>query len=696
MIQKGTACQNAHFAEREIMLCIPLRRENTRYRVFYLSLYISLLKKEQSKKEELNLRKTISLMKDWMFTQEGKKRLVDLPHTWNALDGQDGGNNYLRGTCIYETKVSKPEYNDEQCVYLQFQGVNASAKVFFNGKEVCTHHNGYSTFRVDVTELLKEENEIKVEVDNSKNDTVYPQVADFTFYGGIYREVEFLIVPRSHFDLDYYGGYGLTYTTDVVEKKGIVKVKTYTNIKELEQEGYWIEIKIKDAEGKEVACAKGSDAELGIENVHLWDGVRDPYLYTLTAQLKKEDKVVDEVSTACGVRTFSFDPDKGFFLNGKSYPLRGVSRHQDWKGIGNAISLSHMEQDMEMIREVGANTIRLAHYQHNQYFYDLCDKYGMVVWAEIPYISAHMPNGRENTFFQMRELIVQNYNHPCIVTWGLSNEITISSKHRADMLDNHHALQKFVKEFDPTRPTTLACYAVCHPFHPVSKISDIVAWNLYLGWYVPGLFLNDLFMKFYHFIYPKRCLGYSEYGAEGMPNLHSAKPRRGDHTEEYQAKYHEYMLECFERHPFLWSTYVWNMFDFAADARDQGGEPGMNHKGLVTFDRKTKKDSFYIYKAWWNQEDKFVHLCGKRYEYRTGKTTDVTVYSNQPEVSLFNNGKLVGTVKGKHAFHFKVVLEDTNNLVAKAGNLSDEATIYKTDRPRPEYKVKKGKSQNWV
>ena len=345
---------------------------------------------------------------------------------------------------------------------------------------------------------------------------------------------------------------------------------------------------------------------------------------------------------------------------------------------------------MELIREVGANTIRLAHYQHNQYFYDLCDKYGMVVWAEIPYISAHMPGGRENTFFQMRELIVQNYNHPCIVTWGISNEITISGKHRADMLDNHHALQKFCKELDPTRPTTLACYAMCHPFHPVTKISDVVAWNLYLGWYVPGLFLNDWFMKFYHWKYPKRALGYSEYGAEGMPNLHSARPRRGDHTEEYQAKYHEYMLECFDRHPFLWSTYVWNMFDFAADARDQGGEPGMNHKGLVTFDRKTKKDSFYIYKAWWSDEA-FVHLCGKRYEYRAQKVTDVTVYSNQSEVSLYNNGKLVETKRGAHAFHFKVTLEAENRLEVRSGELTDAAVIYQTKEPRPEYKVKKGK-----
>ena len=659
------------------------------------------------------MRRTERLMEDWMFTnQSGKRRPVDLPHTWNAVDGQDGGNDYYRGTCVYEKTVKKPQFSENERVYLQFHGVNASARIIFNNKEVCTHDNGYSTFRVDVTDMLQEENTLRVEVDNSVNDRVYPQKADFTFYGGIYRDVEYLIVPKEHFDLDYYGGSGIKITTEVEGKTGIVKVMAYTNVEC--KDGTEVSFRLLDADGNVVTEAKGEptkpqrcdmeggqtaadicEAVLKVPEAHLWKGVKDPYLYTLEAILNKNGETVDEITCNCGIRTFLIDPDKGFFLNGESYPLRGVSRHQDWKGIGNAISYEQMEQDMELIREVGANTIRLAHYQHNQYFYDLCDKYGMVVWAEIPYISAHMPEGRANTFFQMRELIVQNYNHPCIVTWGLSNEITISGKHRADMLDNHHELQKFVKELDPTRPTTLACYAMCTPFHPVTKISDIVAWNLYLGWYVPGLFLNDWFMKFYHFKYPKRCLGYSEYGAEGMPNLHSTKPKRGDHTEEYQAKYHEYMLECFKRHPFLWSTYVWNMFDFAADARNQGGEPGMNHKGLITFDRRIKKDSFYIYKAWWSDEP-FVHLCGKRYEYRSEKVSNVTVYSNQREVSLYNNGKLVETKRGEHAFHFKVILEAENHLEVRAGELTDAAVVYKTDKPRPEYKVKKGKSQNWV
>lgn len=352
---------------------------------------------------------------------------------------------------------------------------------------------------------------------------------------------------------------------------------------------------------------------------------------------------------------------------------------------------------MALIKEIGANTIRLAHYQHDQYFYDLCDEVGMVVWAEIPYISEHMPNGRENTISQMKELIIQNYNHPCIVCWGISNEITISTKDKKDMLDNHRQLNDLCHEMDKTRLTTLACYAMCGPFNRSAHITDMVSWNLYLGWYVPGFILNDLWMGFFHLCFPNRPFGYSEYGAEGMPNLHSTHPHRGDHTEEYQAKYHEYMLRCFKRHPWMWATHVWNMFDFAADARDQGGEPGMNHKGLVTFDRKTKKDSFYLYKAWWSDEA-FVHICSKRFVERTGSTATVKVYSNQSTVALYVNGNKVGEQTGEHVFTFKVPLNGELHIQAVAGDRTDESVIRHVDTPNSEYKLHKTKSKsaNWV
>ena len=643
------------------------------------------------------MRRVEKLMRGWYFTgPKGVRQEVELPHTWNAKDGQDGGNDYWRGTCSYDARFVKPTYDTEaERVYLQFHGVNASATVYLNGQVVTTHNGGYSTFRVDVTEVLQEENYIKVDVDNSVNDKVYPQKADFTFYGGIYRDVELLIVSKEHFSLDYYGGPGIQYTTQLDGETAKVSVRTYL-CEEAQKSGAKVQIQLLDDVGTVVAEGQGTEAELLIEKAHLWDGLNDPYLYRIVATLTKEEQILDEVSCNCGVRTFSFSPKDGFYLNGRHYPLHGVSRHQDWRGIGNAITIENMETDMELIREVGANTIRLAHYQHCQYFYDLCDRVGMIVWAEIPYISEHMPNGRENTFSQMKELIVQNFNHPCIVTWGVSNEITISGRrHKKDMLDNHRALQRLCEEMDPTRPTTLACFAMCLHWNPVAHITDLVGWNLYLGWYVPGFFLNDLWIGLWHLLYPNRCLCYSEYGAEGMPNLHSKRPRRGDNTEEYQCKYHEFMLECFKRHPYMWGTYYWNMFDFAADARDQGGEPGMNHKGMITFDRKIKKDTFYLYKAYWTDEP-MVHLAGKRYEYRTGKTTVITVYSNQREVALYHNGKLVATKQGEKVFKFKIPLGEVNRLEVRAGALTDEAVIYKTNMARPEYKMKKGDSSNWM
>ena len=639
------------------------------------------------------MREITKIMKGWEVTgPDGTTTTVDLPHTWNARDGQDGGNDYWRGTCIYRTHFAAPQFNTaSHQVWIQFDGVNASAHVVLNGSPVCNHDGGYSTFRANITELLRDENELTVEVDNSKNDRVYPQKADFTFYGGIYRDVSLMVVSKNHFTLDYFGGPGIRITPTVQGADASVQVTTWHD-----GEGE-VSIELLDAAGNTVATGKGPDITLTIFNAHLWNGVKDPYLYSCKARLVVNGTVEDETTTRFGVRSFKVDPKKGFFLNGKSYPLHGVSRHQDRKGLGNAITREMHDEDMALIKEIGANTIRLAHYQHDQYFYDLCDEVGMVVWAEIPYISEHMSNGRENTISQMKELIIQNYNHPCIVCWGVSNEITISTKDKKDMLDNHRQLNDLCHEMDKTRLTTLACYAMCGPFNRSAHITDMVSWNLYLGWYVPGFILNDLWMGFFHLCFPNRPFGYSEYGAEGMPNLHSTHPHRGDHTEEYQAKYHEYMLRCFKRHPWMWATHVWNMFDFAADARDQGGEPGMNHKGLVTFDRKTKKDSFYLYKAWWSDEA-FVHICSKRFVERTGSTATVKVYSNQSTVALYVNGNKVGEQTGEHVFTFKVPLNGELYIQAVAGDRTDESVIRHVDTPNPEYKLHKTKSKsaNWV
>jgi len=657
----------------------------------HFSLFVTII--TAKRKDGCAMREITKIMKGWEFTgPDGTTTTVDLPHTWNARDGQDGGNDYWRGTCIYRTHFAAPQFNTaSHQVWIQFDGVNASAHVVLNGSPVCNHDGGYSTFRANITELLRDENELTVEVDNSKNDRVYPQKADFTFYGGIYRDVSLMVVSKNHFTLDYFGGPGIRITPTVQGTDASVQVTTWHD-----GEGE-VSIELLDDAGNTVATGKGPDITLTIFNAHLWNGVKDPYLYSCKARLVVNGTVEDETTTRFGVRSFKVDPKKGFFLNGKSYPLHGVSRHQDRKGLGNAITREMHDEDMALIKEIGANTIRLAHYQHDQYFYDLCDEVGMVVWAEIPYISEHMPNGRENTISQMKELIIQNYNHPCIVCWGVSNEITISTKDKKDMLDNHRQLNDLCHEMDKTRLTTLACYAMCGPFNRSAHITDMVSWNLYLGWYVPGFILNDLWMGFFHLCFPNRPFGYSEYGAEGMPNLHSTHPHRGDHTEEYQAKYHEYMLRCFKRHPWMWATHVWNMFDFAADARDQGGEPGMNHKGLVTFDRKTKKDSFYLYKAWWSDEA-FVHICSKRFVERTGSTATVKVYSNQSTVALYVNGNKVGEQTGEHVFTFKVPLNGELHIQAVAGDRTDESVIRHVDTPNPEYKLHKTKSKsaNWV
>lgn len=634
--------------------------------------------------------KKIVLHTGWTFTKEGRSKSVTLPHTWNAVDGQDGGNDYYRGSCTYTTVLPQIQLPEGGRAVLQFDGAAMTAQVSLNGRQLAEHKGGYSTFWVDITDALEDTNTLTVLVDNSDNDTVYPQKADFTFYGGIYRDVTLHILPAVRF---------------AIREKGAVPVKVTPVVTDLEQRCCQVTVEAfavgaeqvnfeLDGQMMSAPVENGAaKAVFTLEHARLWDGLDDPYLHTVTARLDNGETQ----TVRFGCRKFEIDPQRGFLLNGREYPLRGVSRHQDRKGVGNAITKKMMEEDLAMILEMGANTIRLAHYQHDQYFYDLCDQYGMVVWAEIPYISEHLPNGRANTISQMKELIYQNYNHPCIVCWGVSNEITISTKDKADMLDNHRELNDLCHKMDSTRLTTLACYAMCGPFNPVAHITDLVSWNLYLGWYVPGLFLNDLWMDFFHLVYPGRPLGFSEYGAEGMPNLHSSKPRRGDHTEEYQAKYHEYMLRCFDRHKWMWATHVWNMFDFAADARDQGGEPGMNHKGLVTFDRKTRKDSFYLYKAWWSDEN-FVHICSKRFTDRTESEMEVKVYSNQKSVALYVNGEKVGEQTGEHVFSFRVPLTGEIEVKAVAGDCTDTASFRHVDTPNPSYKLvkTKSKSANWV
>lgn len=630
------------------------------------------------------MRQVIVFNENWTFTKPGNAPIpVRLPHTWNAQDGQDGGNDYWRGTAVYEKEFSRPDWFGE--IVLEFAGAAMSADVFVNGAQLAHHDGGYSTFRVNITDaLVPGNNKVTVSVDNSKNDRVYPQKADFTFYGGLYRDVQLLLLPPEHFEVCKDGTPGIKVTPVVKDSAAEVTVETWQN-----GEGT-----VSFRFGDEVYTAESRNGHASvtfpIENVHLWDGVNDPYLYSIEAQFGE-----DVIAARFGCRSFSFDPEKGFLLNGHSYPLRGVSRHQDFLGVGNAITLQEQTLDMELIREIGANTIRLAHYQHAQEFYDLCDEYGMIVWAEIPYITEHMPNGRQNTMDQMRELITQCYNHPSIVCWGLSNEVAVHGI-TEDLMQNHILLNDLCHEMDKTRPTTMA-----HPFmleheSPLIQITDIGSYNLYFGWYMGTLEQNDSFFDEYHEKYPKRIMGFSEYGADANVRFQTAHPEQGDYSEQYQCLYHESLLGTIRRHPWMWATHLWNMFDFAADGRDEGGAHGLNQKGLVTFDRKIKKDAFYLYKATWNKEEPFVHICGRRYVDRTEQETEVRVYSNQHQVTLMVDGQKVDELEGETVFVFKLPISGRHTVKAVADSCQDEITVCKVDRPNKAYCLgKTGSVSNW-
>ncbi len=641
------------------------------------------------------MRNVMELKDNWMFVKEAenaadaaskKGTAVSLPHTWNAVDGQDGGNDYHRGTCWYVTKFQKPELEAGSQVYVEFLGASVIADIYLNGEAVAHHEGGYSTFRVNLTDKLQEENVLAVALNNADNNYVYPQKADFTFYGGLYRMVNLIVVPESHFELDYAGGNGIAVTPTVEcdenrvpTGKASVKVETWVTGN---ADSVVITITGEESESKTVSVVDGhAEATFELEHVHLWDGVDDPYLYHAKAELSSGDVT----ETTFGCRSFYTDPEKGFVLNGRVYPLRGVSRHQDRTGAGNALSYEMHKEDMEIIKEIGANTIRLAHYQHAQEFYDLCDEYGMVVWAEIPYITMHMPNGRANTLSQMEELVVQNYNHPSIVCWGLSNEITAATPVDEDLLENHRLLNDLCHKLDKTRFTTMANVFMQETDSPLLEIPDVNSYNLYFGWYLGELEQNDEFFDEYHAKYPDRCIGFSEYGADANPQYQSTNPTHGDYSETYQTVYHEHMLKMIEERPYLWATHVWNMFDFAADGRDEGGKHGVNQKGLVTMDRKLKKDAFYLYKAYWNKEDAFVHICGSRYVDRKEDTTEVKVYSNQTTVSLYVDGTLLETQDGSRIFRFAVPMTGEHEIVAKAGAEEDSIHIRKVEEANPDY-----------
>lgn len=643
------------------------------------------------------MRNVINLNQDWRFIKEDTGlperfpdnwQRVDLPHSWNAVDGHDGNGSYDRGKYWYAKRFKTPmQPLKGGRVYVEILAAGQQAAVYVNGKEAVYHEGGYSAFRADITDLCKEnkgnkedeENLLVVACSNEYKDSVYPQSADFTFYGGLYRGVNLISVPGAHFDLDYYGGPGFNVTPRICEC-GAAAFELEAWVKNAD-ENFTVMYSIKDAEGLEVAGAvrpaDDTKVTVYVPDVVKWD-MEHPYLYTVTALLQRRNEAYDEVTVRSGVRSFSCDPDKGFILNGVETPLRGVSRHQDRLYVGNALTRQEHYEDAKIIKELGANTIRLAHYQHSRDFYDACDELGFAVWAEIPFISVFNPDpaAHENCISQMKELIIQNYNHPSIMFWGISNEILIGGI-SGKLVENHVELNALCKNLDPTRLTTIAHVSMTPFDSPLHGITDIESYNHYFGWYGGRMEDNGPWLDKFHSAHPEICLGLSEYGCEGILTYHGPKPACKDYSEEYQALYHEHMAKVLDERPWIWSSHVWNMFDFGCAARDEGGVSGRNNKGLVTMDRKTKKDSYYIYKAYWNKEP-MVHLCGRRYARRAGETTQIRVYSNQPVVKLYLNGKEAAEKAADKVFVFTVALEDGfNTITAGAGNLKDTIVLEK-------------------
>lgn len=676
------------------------------------------------------MRKTINLNQDWKFVKQDETaalskgfndenwEVVNIPHTWNAIDGANGFDFY-KGACWYRKEFVVHTAEEGNKIFIEFNGSNSVTDVYVNGQHLGQHRGGYSIFRFDITHLVEfgKKNLLAVKVDNTVVDDVYPQMADFTFYGGIYRDVNLVIVNSVHFDLMDDGAQGVYIFQDDVSRdkaKLTIKSRVVNNNDEEKKVRLWVDF--VNAEGrtvayaaKEIFLAAGEtqviEVPAEIRNPILWNGKKNPYMYEARVSLASFNDTIDELSIPVGLRYFEVDANKGFILNGEPLRLNGVSRHQDRKDMGWAITPKEHKEDMEFIKDIGATSIRLAHYQHDQYFYDLCDEEGMVVWAEIPFISVMSKTELEgiNAKQQMIELIKQNFNHPSIVFWGVQNEIQIGGE-RPEVRKLVRELAELTKKEDPTRLTTLANVMFVQDKDEYNFMTDVVGYNKYYGWYQGKAEDFGPWIDQFHETNPTLKLGISEYGAEGILQYHSNDPKVKDYTEEYHTLYHETVWKIFEDRPFLWSTYVWNMFDFGANIRDEGGVKGRNNKGLVTYDRKIKKDAFYMYKAYWSDE-KFVHITSKRFIDRADQEISLKVYSNCPEVTLYVNGQVMETKTANKVFIFdQITLQDGLNEVKAVSNqdgviVADVARFNKVSEPNQSYVAPEGETggvvANW-
>ena len=676
------------------------------------------------------MRKIINLNNDWQFIQENVEKAMDqdfddsqwepvnVPHTWNAIDGTTGLE-YYRDACWYRKNLHIDPLAKGNKVFIEFNGSNSVTDVYVNGKHMGQHKGGYSTFRFDITDAINigGENVLAVKVDNSPLDDVYPLMADFTFFGGIYRDVNMIIANKTHFDLMDYGSQGVYISQDdISSEKAILTIqsKLVNHNPEDTKVRLWIDIldaneKVVTYGAQELSLPAGQhtqiDLPITIDKPSLWHGRKNPYMYKARLSLISFNDTLDELIIPFGVRSFNVDPDQGFFLNGEHTALKGVSRHQDRKDMGWAITPKEHEEDMALIKELGATSIRLAHYQHDQFFYDLCDQEGMVVWAEIPFISVMSETDFEgiNPKQQLTELIRQNYNHPSIMFWGVQNEIQIGGD-RPEVRNLVNELNELAKEEDSTRLTTMANVFMVGKDDPYNFVTDILGFNHYFGWYQGKVEDFEDWANDFHKTNPQVPLCVSEYGAEGIIQYHTDNPVANDYTEEYHTLYHEKAWNIFKKQPFLWGTYLWNMFDFGANIRDEGGVKGRNNKGLITYDRKIKKDAFYMYKANWSEE-KMLHITSKRFIDRATDTISIKVYSNCDEVTLYANDIVLST---KKVVDCTVVFEDValqagiNHIRAITTDgdvtIEDRAMFNKVDRPNESYTLPEGNSSivsNW-
>lgn len=580
--------------------------------------------------------------------------VVNLPHTWNIADFMSD-NGYYRGDGSYMKELFIPESYKGKRLFVKFEGAGTVANVSVNFKQVAEHKGAYNAFTVEITNDVDygKKNYLVVTCNNARRFDVAPQGGDFNMYGGLYRDVWLQVTEDACISPLYYGSEGVLVTQKMVSEQ---RAELSSEIHLSSTVGYRdceVTFSVLDAEGK-VVVSKTSPyinndkvlINVGLDRPHLWNGMQDPYLYKVVTVLKRAGKEIDRVEDHIGLRSFYIDENKGFFLNGKHLKLRGVSRHQDWAGLASALKRENHLADFDIMQEMGVNSIRLAHYPQAHFMFDEADRRGMVVWEEIPFVGSYVNSKDfdENLKFQLKELIIQNYNHPSICFWGLFNEIS------GDFNSIAATLNDLAHRLDPTRLTVSAtCFEGSFNF-----ISDAMGWNKYFGWYEGVLSDFGQFFDNWHATYPNAKIGISEYGSgaalsqhvgkfvEATPDENRKASRGRFHPEEKQTASHMAHLKMIDERDYLWGSYVWNMFDFASSMRKEGDTNNLNDKGLVSHDRKIRKDAFYLYKANWNKSESTVHICSKRYTDRKEDLTDVIVFTTAPSARLYVNGKLIG------------------------------------------------------